>query len=196
MTFKRLWIQFRLLSFGGAGHKRAAYARKKELYAEIGEGSQIPTALPLYPQLIKVGSNVIMHRSVKLVTHDYINRFLMKTPGPFKYKHIECLTPIEIKDNVYIGENAIILGNVHIGSNVIVNAGSVVTNDIPPNSVVAGAPAKVVGDFERFRKARVLMDKTIPYEFTRNGKEAIDQKTVDLAWETFDKKKRNNVRGV
>ncbi len=194
MTFKRLWIQFRLLSFGGNGHKRAAYAKKKGLYAAIGEGSQIPTALPLYPQLIKIGNNVNMHRSVQLVTHDYINRFLMKTRGGIQYKHLECLTPIEIMDDVYICENSIILGNVHIGSNVIISAGSVVTNDIPSNSIVAGVPAKVVGDFERYKKARVLMDKTIPYEFTRSGKEEIDQETVAMAWEAFDKK-RSNVRG-
>lgn len=34
-----------------------------------------------------------------------------------------------------------------------------------------------------------MMDRATPYEFQRNGRESIDQKTVELAWETFDNKK-------
>ena len=55
-------------------------------------------------------------------------------------------------DNVYIGMGSIILGNVKIGPNVIIHAGSVVASDIPPNSIVAGVPAKVVGKFDIYTK--------------------------------------------
>lgn len=43
-----------------------------------------------------------------------------------------------------IGSNATILGNVTIGENALVGAGSVVTRDVPPNTIVAGNPARVL----------------------------------------------------
>ncbi len=173
----------------GGGYKRTEYARKKGLYAEIGENSAIPTGLPLYPQLVRIHNNVTMHRTVKLVTHDYVNGILMGMSDAYHFKNAESLNPIEIFDNVYIGMDSIILGNVKIGPNVIINAGSLVTKDIPPNSVVGGVPAKVVGDFDKYVKLRVMMDKAVPYEVKRNGKESIDQRTVEMAWARFDSKK-------
>ncbi len=49
-----------------------------------------------------------------------------------------------IKDNVVIGANAVILGNITIGENVKIGAGSVVVKDVPPDSTVVGVPGKVV----------------------------------------------------
>ena len=51
---------------------------------------------------------------------------------------------IFIGNNVWIGANCCILPNVHIGDNCVIGAGSVVTKDIPSNSVAAGNPAKVI----------------------------------------------------
>jgi len=52
--------------------------------------------------------------------------------------------PIVLKDNVWIGDSAIICKGVTIGENSIIGAGSVVTKDVPANSVYAGNPAKLV----------------------------------------------------
>jgi maltose O-acetyltransferase len=52
--------------------------------------------------------------------------------------------PIVIKDNVWICMDSLILKGVTIGENSVVAARSVVTRDIPPNSLAAGIPAKVV----------------------------------------------------
>ncbi|WPO79525.1 acyltransferase [Flavobacterium sp. KACC 22761] len=52
--------------------------------------------------------------------------------------------PVEIKDNVWIGEGVVILPNVTIGQNTIIGANAVVTKSIPPNSVVGGNPAKII----------------------------------------------------
>lgn len=49
-----------------------------------------------------------------------------------------------IGDNVSIGANATIIGDITIGNNVIIGAGSVVVKDVPDNCVVAGNPAKVI----------------------------------------------------
>lgn len=52
--------------------------------------------------------------------------------------------PIIIGKNVWIGSNATVLPGVHIGDGSIVGAGSVVTKDVPPNTIVAGAPAAII----------------------------------------------------
>lgn len=54
------------------------------------------------------------------------------------------LKPIVIGYNVWIGKNSIILKGVTVGDNSIVAAGSVVTKDIPPNSIYGGNPAKFI----------------------------------------------------
>lgn len=52
--------------------------------------------------------------------------------------------PIYIKDNVWIGMDATILKGVTIGENSIIAAGSVVTKDVEPNTIVGGNPAKII----------------------------------------------------
>jgi acetyltransferase-like isoleucine patch superfamily enzyme len=52
--------------------------------------------------------------------------------------------PTLVKRGASIGSNSTILSNVTIGENAIVGAGSVVTKDVPPNTVVAGNPARVI----------------------------------------------------
>ena len=52
--------------------------------------------------------------------------------------------PIVIKDKAWIGFNSIILKGVTIGEGAIVGAGSVVTKDVPPYTIVAGNPARIV----------------------------------------------------
>ena len=52
--------------------------------------------------------------------------------------------PIVVGRNVWIGSNSTILSGVTIGENAVVAAASVVTKDVPANSVVAGSPARVV----------------------------------------------------
>ena len=47
-------------------------------------------------------------------------------------------------NNIDIGANVCIIGNIRIGDNVIIGAGSIVTRDIPPDCIVMGNPAKVI----------------------------------------------------
>jgi maltose O-acetyltransferase len=62
---------------------------------------------------------------------------------------MEVAKPISIEDNVWIGGAAILLPGVSIGRNAVVGAGSVVTRDVPPNTVVAGNPARVIREIEQ-----------------------------------------------
>lgn len=52
--------------------------------------------------------------------------------------------PIVLESNVWIGARAIVLGGVTVGKNSVIGAGSVVTKDVPPNTVVVGNPARPI----------------------------------------------------
>ena len=91
------------------------------------------------PWLITAGSNVHITDGVKFICHDG-GTLLFRDIVP----DLEITKPISIGDNVYIGNNVILLPGVKIGSNVIIGAGAVVSRDIPDNSVAVGVPARVI----------------------------------------------------
>lgn len=64
--------------------------------------------------------------------------------------------PVKIGNNVFIGFNATVLMGVHIGDNVIIGAGSVVTKDVPSNTVVAGNPAQYISSTDSLIQKRNL----------------------------------------
>lgn len=72
--------------------------------------------------------------------------FLTHDASPKKFIGYDCnkIGRIVIGDYVFVGLKSIIMPNVHIGSRVVIGAGSVVTKDIPDNSVAVGNPAKVI----------------------------------------------------
>ena len=56
--------------------------------------------------------------------------------------------PVRIGDNVWFGVNCVVSGGVEIGDRAVIGANSVVTRDIPPGTIAAGAPAKVIREIE------------------------------------------------
>lgn len=127
---------------------RGRYLREKHIFAEIGEnvGFQ-PRLIPLYPELIKLHNNIMVAAGVRFVTHDASYRVLNNLGfGKFPEK-VGC---IEVMDNVFIGYNATILPNVRIGENCIIGASATVTNDLEPNGVYVGTPAKRIGSFDDY----------------------------------------------
>ncbi len=164
---KRLHIAFMLNS-----DKRNDYLKKHHIFKSMGENVFFqPRIIPSDPHLIKFHNNIVVTSNVTFVTHDVFHFGLNRLGvGEFLYKQ-NC---IEIMDNVFIGCNTVILGNVKIGPNVIIGAGSVITKDVPPNSVVAGNPAKKIGTFEEYVEKR--------------KKEVIFLDANDL-WREFDKEK-------
>jgi maltose O-acetyltransferase len=56
------------------------------------------------------------------------------------------IVPVKIGDNVWIGHDVTIMKGVTIGENSIIATGSIVTKDVPHNSIAAGNPAKVIGE--------------------------------------------------
>lgn len=109
------------------------------LYGKVEWGTE--------PWLITLGTNVHITDGVKFITHDG-GVLLYRTQIP----DLEITKPIVIGNNVYIGNNVIILPGVNIGNNVIIGAGSIVTKDISDNTVVAGVPAKKIKTTDEYLK--------------------------------------------
>ena len=92
------------------------------------------------PYLIEVGKHVTLTNSVRFITHDggtWVFR------DNVKYKKVIKYGKICIRDNVFIGNNVILMPGITIGENCVIGAGSIVTKDVPDNSVAFGCPAKV-----------------------------------------------------
>jgi len=104
----------------------------------------------------KIGNNVRIHTGcfLEMVTIEddvFIGPNVVFTDDPHpmgcpRYK--ECLGGAIVKELARIGANSTILPGVVVGINSLVGAGSVVTHDVPANSVVAGNPAKVINQID------------------------------------------------
>ena len=108
-----------------------------KIYGKVGWSTE--------PWIITIGNNVHITDGVKFITHD---------GGTLLYRHLvpdlEITKPITIGDDVYIGNNVILLPGVNIGSNVVIGAGAVVSKDIPSNSVAVGVPARVIKSADEY----------------------------------------------
>jgi acetyltransferase-like isoleucine patch superfamily enzyme len=91
------------------------------------------------PWLITIGNNVYITAGCAFITHDGGTLILRK-----EVPDLEWTAPITIGNDVYIGVRTLILPGVTIGNRCIIGAGSVVTKNIPDNSVAAGIPARVI----------------------------------------------------
>lgn len=95
---------------------------------------------------ITLGNGVWIGTNVTLATpnHPFISDERLPNDYPDGRHNLEYSEPITIKDGCWICSSVTICGGVTIGENSIVAAGSVVTRDIPANSIAAGIPAKVI----------------------------------------------------
>ena len=187
MRGKRLWRTLNLFLINSAA-RRAEYLKNHNVFANIGECcSFMPRIVPLYPELISLGDNVRIASNVTFITHDCIHKNLnwYSESQPEEKRHIfnEGLGCIEIGDNVFIGEGSHIFYDVRIGENVIVVSGSVVTNDIPSNTVVRGNPARKVCSFEDYYKMKAAKESYIGE--TTIGAEVLSPDLVYNLWESF-----------
>lgn len=101
---------------------------------------------------VTIGKYCHLSRGVTIfsTTHEYDDR--PKIP----YDEVVAEKPVVIKDFVWVGSHAIILGGVTIGEGAVIGAGSLVFKDVPDYAVVLGNPARVVGhrDVEHFKKLK------------------------------------------
>ena len=98
----------------------------------IGDGTRISGKAFLdytNPRGVHIGDHTMVTPGARIFTHDFVGS-----------KHVDT----KIGSKCFIGANAIILPGVKIGDHCVVAAGSVVNNDVPERSMVAGNPAKII----------------------------------------------------
>jgi acetyltransferase-like isoleucine patch superfamily enzyme len=111
----------------------------------IGDGCEILTRLSSFgsePYLVEIGDRVTLSYDVLLITHDGSSRLYRHrySSSPWGNR----FGPVRVLDDSFIGARAILLPGVTVGPRSIVGAGSLVTKDVPPDTVWAGNPARQV----------------------------------------------------
>ena len=92
---------------------------------------------------VRIGNHVSIGPVVQIYT---VNHSLQAKD---RIRGMEAARPVVIEDNVWIGGSSVILPGVTVGRNSVVGAGSVVTKDVPANTVAAGNPARVIKEIEQ-----------------------------------------------
>lgn len=123
------------------------YARR--IGVRLGENVRFygmtPGMFGTEPWIISIGNNVYITDGVKFITHDG-GTLILRDEVP----DLEWTAPISIGNDVYIGVNTTILPDVTIGNRCVIGACSVVTRDIPDNSVAVGSPARVIKSTDEY----------------------------------------------
>jgi acetyltransferase-like isoleucine patch superfamily enzyme len=108
----------------------------------IGEGTFLNIAVMVAAtRLVEIGSHCMLANGC-FVT-DANHRF-DDPDAPVPWQGFDTKGPTRIGDNVWLGANVVVTSGVTIGERCVIGANSVVTQDVPPFSIAAGAPAKVL----------------------------------------------------
>jgi len=115
---------------------------RKSPKISIGDG----TAIQFYfhcgaAESVTIGKNVLISGRVYISDHDHIFDDPEKPPI---LCHELRSKPVVIEDGAWLGEGCVILKGVTVGKRAVVGANAVVTKDIPPFSIVAGIPARII----------------------------------------------------
>lgn len=121
------------------------------------------------PYLIKIGKRVTLTDRVQFITHDGGTWVFRRRE---ECKDINRYGSIEILNDSFIGIGSIILPGVKIGPNSVVAAGSVVTKDVPANTIFGGNPAKFICDIETYIKK--CRKKTIKLNKNASKRESLE----------------------
>ncbi len=104
---------------------------------------------------VTIGDNVMFAPNVQIYTAAH------PLDAETRISGLEFGTPISIGDDTWIGGNSVVCPGVNIGKRCVIGAGSVVTKDIPDDSLAVGNPARVIRQIdnsERLRKINACMD--------------------------------------
>ena len=124
---------------------------------KIGDGTRIGSFCDIGKNVV-IGKNCIIQAHVTISNECKLGDNVFVGPNSSllndRFPHSKCLTPSIIKDNVVIGGCVTILPNVTVHENAVVAAGSTVTKDVPPGTVVKGIPAKQMMTREEYEAKR------------------------------------------
>lgn len=137
----------------------AEFLKLRGYLHHLGNGCSISHSANITdPAYVSIGNNVTLSEC-SLIGHDGVIGML-NTAYDMK---LDSVGKIDIKDNVFIGHGAIVLGNVTIGPNAVVAAGAVVNKDVAPGDIVGGVPAKPIGRSEELAKKLQTNTAKLPW---------------------------------
>lgn len=111
----------------------------------LGRNTEIDYTGDLY-----IGDGVDIAERTIILTHGHDLFGLKPNEDLIDIRTRAYITPLTIEDNVFIGAQSMIMpGVTKIGENAVISAGSVLTEEVPRNALVAGNPAKVIGKLPR-----------------------------------------------
>jgi len=127
----------------------------------VGANSYVGASIFKCAERIDVGDNVEIAWNCSIVDHDWESMVWEQRAVDMRewyrseknWTHVP-VAPVRIGDKAVIGFNSIILKGVTVGEGSVVGVGSVVTRDVPPYTVVAGSPARVIRRLEATGSAR------------------------------------------
>ena len=152
----------------------------KEMFAEAGEGCYIEP--PFYANWggrhVHLGNHVYANFGLTCVddTHIYIGDHTMMGPNvnlatanhpllpELREKAYQYNLPIHIGKNCWLGAGVIVVPGVTIGDNTVIGAGSVVTKDIPANSLAVGNPCRVLRELNDHDREYYYRDRKIDWD--------------------------------
>lgn len=128
----------------GVNHPVVIRAMKPGAILTIGAQARMSGVSICAATKITIGDRCVVGSNTTIVDTDWhsMDPFVRFSPNDFDDAISK---PVIIGDNVFIGNNSIILKGVTIGDAAVIGAHSVVTKDVPPGTIVAGNPAKPVG---------------------------------------------------
>ena len=133
---KRLFTEYNRTDYEEVQHRRELMER---LFASVGEDVFIePNFRCEVGRNITIGDYVWIAPMVGLFAVNHALDFEERKAGACQAK------PIVIGDGVWLGGHVTVLGGVTIGEGAVIGAGAVVTHDIPPHTIAAGNPARVL----------------------------------------------------
>lgn len=105
------------------------------------------------------------------MTHGYASWVFVNLYGDFIPSHSKA----KIGNNIWFGENVTVLKEVTIGDNCIIGFGSIVTKDIPANSVAVGSPAKIICTIDEYYDKRKVTYRTEVMDYAKSIIESFDR---------------------
>jgi acetyltransferase-like isoleucine patch superfamily enzyme len=141
------------------GQEWARYLKRHGGLYAMGENCVIQMNVTMTdPQHVRLGNNVSL-TGCTLFGHDGSVAMIKRFTG----LRLDSVGKIDIKDNVFIGHQAIVMPGVRIGPNAIVGSGAVVTRDVPPNSVVVGLPARKICSLDEYIRRKSEETAQLPW---------------------------------
>jgi acetyltransferase-like isoleucine patch superfamily enzyme len=108
---------------------------------EIGDGSTMSGYCVVSAAVsVRLGRKVMLGRNVYVADHGHG----FQEDRPIIDQPIDNRRPVTLEDGAWLGQNVVVLPGVTIGRNAVIGANSVVREDVPPRSVAAGSPARVL----------------------------------------------------